>query len=163
MKTAFIDRDGTIVQNSGFINSPQQMVQRPFVRLAIRGMQNLIDCGWQIIVVTNQGGVGAGFITESTLREINALLIGRLAERGIFLRNFRYCPHHPQAKCGCRKPLPGMLQLSAAEDDATLEESIMIGDDDCDIAAGQAAGVKATYRVGSEAGWEAFDLSKWPE
>lgn len=160
MKTAFIDRDGTIIQNTAFINTPEQMIDRCFVRGAVKGMMNLQHHGWQLVVVTNQGGVGKGFLTEPTLREINAVLIGRLAERGIKLKNFRYCPHAPEDGCDCRKPSPGMLFRSVVEDYATLHESIMIGDDDRDMECGKLAGVRACYQVTKEEGWNAFDLSE---
>lgn len=158
MKTAFIDRDGTIIDNAGYVNTVEQMLAKRFVPGALEGMRRLRNLGYQIVIVSNQGGVGAGFLTEATLREINAALLGRLAEHGLYVRNFRYCPHHPEAKCGCRKPLPGMLQLAAAEDDATLCESIMIGDQDCDVVAGAAANVKLCFRVSPE-GWGDLDAT----
>lgn len=154
MKTAFIDRDGTIIENTGFVNTVEDLLAKRFTIGAISGMKSLRARGYQLVIVSNQSVVGIGVITEATLREINAALLGRLGEHGIYVRNFRYCPHAPEAGCACRKPMPGMLLDSALEDGAELSQSIMIGDQECDMEAGKRAGVKRTILVPSSGSWQ---------
>ncbi len=127
---------------------------------ALQGLRLLQKAGYRIIVITNQSGVARGKFDEASLRAFHDCMVSWFGARGIMLTAVYYCPHYaagtlPQyaIACGCRKPEPGML-LRAAEDHALdLARSWMVGDRDCDIGAGRAAGCR-TIRIGRNADGE---------
>ncbi|MFC5449121.1 D-glycero-alpha-D-manno-heptose-1,7-bisphosphate 7-phosphatase [Paenibacillus aestuarii] len=149
-KTAavFLDRDGVInecmTSRVRHVNSPNQLHLIPGVSQAIRELRT---AGFMIFVVTNQGGVGAGFLKESTLRLIHDRLKDELAKDDAFVDDIAFCAHKPTAGCICRKPEPGMIKDLAKRYGIDLSKSFMVGDMDTDIAAGAAAGVR-TIKIG---------------
>lgn len=165
MKAAFLDRDGTIIENTSYVNHIAHIAHRPWVHGAIEGMKRLQAAGYELIIVTNQGGIGAGFLREEMLERIHHVLDLRLAQEGVFLTGVFACPHHPDANCGCRKPKPGLLEIAAHECGVDLAASIMIGDSESDVAAGLAAGLRASIQLppsfpaGSGRDWLTLDLT----
>jgi D-glycero-D-manno-heptose 1,7-bisphosphate phosphatase len=141
---AFLDRDGTIVdQSGGFLNNVDQMSAAEFLPGAVDALKRLQAIGYQLHVVTNQGGVGAGYITELTLCEMHLVLFERLNAEGVRLSSIKACKHKPDAGCECRKPKPGMLHSIAQRFEIDLAQSIMIGNDITDVQAGNAAGCRS--------------------
>jgi histidinol-phosphate phosphatase family protein len=157
-RAAFLDRDGTIFENQGFVNTEADARGMPFVPGAVGKIQQLESLGFAPVIITNQGGVGRGFLTEETLGKITDVLACRLYIWGIRAPTF-YCPHDPDAGCACRKPKPGLILRAAEELDLDISASIMIGDRQSDVDAGKAAGCQASYLLGPER-WAAFDLSR---
>jgi len=153
---AFLDRDGTIIdQSSGFLNNVDQMRFVDFLPGAVDALRRLQAIGYQLHVVTNQGGVGAGFLTELVLCEMHLVLFERLNSEGVHLSSIKSCKHKPDAGCNCRKPKPGMLHSIAQRFEIDLPNSIMIGNDVTDVAAGNAAGCRS-YLLSR---WQDLDLS----
>jgi len=153
-KAVFLDRDNTVIEDPGYISDPKVVKLLPGVELAIK---SLSQCGYKLVVVTNQSGIARGLLTEQTLEKIHAELRRQLSERGAHLDAIYYCPFHPEGtieeyakESDLRKPQPGMLQLGAKELDIDLSQSWMVGDSARDIEAGQRAGCK-TIRVRSRA------------
>ena len=144
MKAVFLDRDGTIVVEKGYITVPEKIELIPGVAEAIIRLR---QAGWKVFVVTNQGCVGRGMITEDELGEIHFRMVSLLGAEGAVLDGIYACPHHPEGsvpdyaiECDCRKPRPGMMERAAAEHDLDLSQCVMIGDTKRDLEAARAAG-----------------------
>ncbi|MEE2923587.1 MAG: HAD family hydrolase [bacterium] len=144
MKVAFLDRDGTLNIDYGYVHKPEDV---ELVSGAKQALHKLIANDYELILVTNQSGIGRGFFTEEQLHETNERLQDLLELK--FLKIY-FCPYHPQAKVlkyrkvsSCRKPEPGMI-LQAFEDFPQIdrEQSLMIGDSIRDVEAGISAGLK---------------------
>jgi D-glycero-D-manno-heptose 1,7-bisphosphate phosphatase len=144
-KAIFLDRDGVIVEDTGYISSPGELILFPDIIPVLKKLQHC----FRLIVVTNQSGVARGYFTEEDLFVINERVIQMLAHHSVGLDAIYYCPHHPQVgndeyriKCECRKPKAGLLRLAAEEFGIELEKSFLIGDQETDIQAGRAIGIK---------------------
>ncbi len=149
-KAIFFDRDGTLVEDPGFINHPDQVKLLDGVAEALNEFTAM---GYKLIVVSNQSGVARGIVTEKVLDEIHNRLKQLLAEDGVRLDGIYYCPYHPDGavpkyrkESDWRKPSPGMLLAAADEMDIDLGRSWTIGDSGRDIKAGLQAGCK-TIRI----------------
>ncbi len=145
-KAIFLDRDGTLIEDPGYLNHPEQVKLLEGVAEALIELRNM---GYMLIVVTNQSAVARGIVSEKILGEIHNRLRQLLTERGAYLDQIYYCPYHPDGvipkyrkESEWRKPNPGML-LAASEDmDIDLSQSWKIGDSSRDIEAGLRAGCK---------------------
>jgi len=149
-KAVFLDRDNTLIEDPGYLSDPKGVTLLPGVELALK---SLTQCGYKLVVVTNQSGIARGLLTEQTLEKIHSELRRQLSDRGAHLDAIYYCPFHPEGtieefakESELRKPQPGMLQLAAKELDIDLSQSWMVGDSGRDVEAGQRAGSK-TIRV----------------
>jgi D-glycero-D-manno-heptose 1,7-bisphosphate phosphatase len=149
-KAVFLDRDGVInevlTNRVKFVNHPNELYLLPGVGEAIK---RLNDAGFAIFVVTNQGGVGLGFLKEDMLKRIHERMRKDLASFGATVKDIAYCPHKPKAGCRCRKPGAKMITDMADKHKIFLDESYMIGDRDVDIEAGRKAGL-LTILVGGD-------------
>jgi D-glycero-D-manno-heptose 1,7-bisphosphate phosphatase len=144
-RAVFLDRDGTVSDEVGFVNHIDRYRLLPRSAEAIR---RLNQAGFLALLVTNQSGVARGIFDESLLEEIHATLNRWLADAGARLDGIYVCPHHPteglaawRRECDCRKPRPGLLTRAAAEHDLDLSASYMIGDTAADIETARNAGV----------------------
>lgn len=145
-KAIFLDRDGTLIEDPGYISHPNQVELLPGTARALVQLKQL---GYKLIVVSNQSGVARGMVTEKTLGQIHHRLKQLLAADGAYLDQIYYCPYHPEGavakyrkESGLRKPNPGMLLLAAEEMDIDLSQSWMVGDKYEDVSAGRQAGCK---------------------
>ncbi len=145
-KAIFLDRDDTIIDDPGYISSPEQVKLLPGVIDALKSFKSL---GYKLIVVSNQSAVARGIIDENKLAEIHERLERILANNGVFLDKIYYCPFHPDGsveeyskESELRKPNPGMLIQAGKDFDIDFKESWMIGDSYRDVAAGIAVGCK---------------------
>ncbi|RHW42198.1 HAD family hydrolase [Neobacillus notoginsengisoli] len=150
-KAIFLDRDGVLnevlTKRVKFVNHPKQLF---LLEGASEAVARLSKAGDPIFIVTNQGGIGLGFMTEEKLEKVHKRLCELLAEEGGMISGIAYCPHKPHAGCRCRKPNPGMLVGLAEEHGLDLTESVMVGDHERDIEAGIAAGCKTVFIGTSE-------------
>jgi D-glycero-D-manno-heptose 1,7-bisphosphate phosphatase len=142
----FLDRDGTINEEVGYIESLDRFIIIPAACDAIR-LINQSDM--KAVVITNQAAIAKGFATEAFVREIHGHLQGMLQQKGAAIDAFYYCPHHPtegspayRRICNCRKPAPGLFLQAARDMDIDLDASFMIGDRYRDMEAAHRAGVK---------------------
>jgi len=145
-KAIFLDRDDTLIEDPGYINSPEQVKLLDGVPEALIELKAL---GYKLVVATNQSAVARGIVTEKVLGEIHDRLRHLLAERNAFLDQIYYCPYHPEGvvpkyrkESNWRKPNPGMLQQAAQEMDIDLGQSWCIGNSSRDVEAGRRAGSK---------------------
>jgi len=145
-KAIFLDRDGTLIEDPGYINDPGQ------VKLMDGAAEALIELramGYKLVVVSNQSTVARGIITEKVLGEIHNRLEQLLAEKHASLDRIYYCPYHPDGvvpkyrkESDLRKPKPGMLQLASRELSLDLDKSWIIGNSSRDVEAGLLAGCR---------------------
>lgn len=138
-KACFLDRDGVINEEAGYVSSPKQLKIFPFAPLAIKLLN---EKGIKVIVITNQSGIERGYFDRETLLEIHQKLRRELAKEGAFLDAIYYCPHHPDQNCLCRKPKTGLFSEAAKDFDVHPGQSWTIGDKDTDLEAGRKAGTK---------------------
>jgi D-glycero-D-manno-heptose 1,7-bisphosphate phosphatase len=147
----FLDRDGVINEvlshRVKFVNQPKDFYLLDGVGEAIKIFN---EAGFKVFVVTNQGGVGLGFMEESVLQDVHTKMTADLKVFGAEIDDVAYCPHKPKAGCACRKPKPKMILDLADKHQIDLAKSYMIGDREPDIEAGKEAGVK-TILVGERA------------
>jgi len=142
----FLDRDGTINEQMGYINHISRFVMLP---RAAAGIRLLNEQGIPVVVVSNQSGLARGYFPESLIQEVHAKMNAALAEAGAHVDGIFYCPHHPEAKeerlrlaCDCRKPKPGLFLQAAAELDLDLGRSYVVGDRWSDLKAAAAVQAK---------------------
>jgi len=152
-RAVFLDRDGVIIEDVGYLNECSRIKFLPRVSEAIKLLNKN---GFKVIVVSNQAGVARGYFTEETVEEINRNTQESLAKQGAFIDKIYYCPHHVEGTveeyrkdCYCRKPNPGMIEEAATEFGIDLKNSFVIGDKITDIEAGHRAGCK-TILLASE-------------
>lgn len=131
-RAVFLDRDGTINVDVGYPSRWDQITIYPYAFDAVRRLK---AAGYLALIVTNQSGIGRGFLTEDDLADIHARMREEFARRGISIDGIYHCPHYDAAAyaagtaaCLCRKPEPGMALRAAAEHDIDLRRSYMIGD-----------------------------------
>ncbi len=152
-KAIFLDRDGTINQNMGFVRRPEEFVLLPHAADAIRAIN---QSDYLAIVVTNQPVIARGEASVEQLQEIHNKMETLLGNEGAYVDAIYYCPHHPdkgyagevkslKIDCDCRKPKPGMLLQAARNYNIDLSQSWMVGDSERDILAGNAAGCRTAY------------------
>jgi D-glycero-D-manno-heptose 1,7-bisphosphate phosphatase len=141
---AFLDRDGTLNEEVGYVRTPEDLQLVPGAAAAVR---RLNDRGITVCVISNQSGVARGFLTEADLTGIHAKLTDELRREGARADRIYYCPHHPAAgiapfnvECDCRKPAPGMLLRAGQELGIDLSRSFVVGDSVVDMQAGLAVG-----------------------
>lgn len=141
-KAAFFDRDGTLIYDVGYLSKVEQIKIIPEM---INLCKYLSDSGYELFVVTNQSGIARGYFNEKFVKQTHVIIKNSFEQYGINLKAFYYCPHHPEygTLCDCRKPKPGMLLKAAKEFNLNLHESLMFGDKELDIQAGEAAGCKS--------------------
>ena len=142
----FLDRDGTLLEEAGYLDRIERLVFFPFAIDAVRLFNR---AGFAVVVITNQSGVGRGMYAEEFVGHVHGVIDERVREGGGRIDRFYYCPHHPTAEieryrkdCDCRKPGPGMLRQAAADLRLDLSRSFAIGDKWTDVAAGRAAGAR---------------------
>ncbi|ARU63492.1 D-glycero-beta-D-manno-heptose-1,7-bisphosphate 7-phosphatase [Tumebacillus avium] len=141
-KAVFLDRDGVINDHVTYVNTPEDLILFPGVGKAIK---KLNDAGYKVFVVTNQGGVGLGFMKEDNLRAVHDKMERELEQDGAILDEIAYCPHKPKSNCACRKPEPKMILDLAEKYNIDVKQSYMVGDRDTDVYAGQKAGAKTIF------------------
>ena len=143
---AFLDRDGVLNHDAGFVHRPEDF---RWIEGAQEAVRYLKERGCLVFVVTNQSGVAQGLYEESDVAALHGWINRELARVGTQVDAFYYCPHHPEGAraryrrvCDCRKPAPGMLRQAMAEWPVDAARSFLIGDQPRDLEAAEAAGVR---------------------
>lgn len=144
-KTIFLDRDDTIVPDRGHLDNVEGIELLEGAGEALREMRRL---GYKLVLVTNQSGIGRGWFESAIVDAQHERLEELLAPYGVAFDAIRYCPHHPEAGCACRKPEPGMLLDAGRELGTDFARSWMIGNSESDIGAGRAAGCRTIQITG---------------
>lgn len=128
----FLDRDGTLIEDAGYLDRLSQIKLLP---RAAEALKLLRKAGFYLFVVSNQSGVARGYFPESRVRKVHRKLQAMLRAKGARIDRFFYCPHYPGGKvksyakvCGCRKPRPGMVKQAARSYPVDLKRSYVVGD-----------------------------------
>lgn len=135
----FLDRDGTINEEMGYINHVSRFTLLP---QAIPAIRRLNEAGVKVVVITNQSGAARGYFPPSLVAEVHGHLKRLLAEAGAHLDGIYTCLHHPEEDCACRKPKPGLIQQAARDLDLDLGCSYLVGDRYKDVETAANAGVQ---------------------
>ena len=142
----FLDRDGTLIEEAGYLDRFERVSIFPWTIDAVRLLGR---AGFKVVVVTNQAGIAKGMFDETFVQETHRRLADRFAAGGARIDGFYYCPHFVDAPveayrqdCVCRKPKPGMLRQAAREHGLALDRSFVIGDRWSDVEAAQAVGAR---------------------
>ena len=135
----FLDRDGTINEEMGYINHLSRFRVFPQAAPAIR---RLNEADLKVVVISNQSGVARGYFPLALMEEVNRYLVKHLAAGHARLDGFYVCTHHPNEGCPCRKPKPELIERAARDLDLDLKRSYLIGDRYTDVQTAANAGVK---------------------
>lgn len=154
-RAIFLDRDGTIIEDAGYLSDPQNIRPLPGVK---KVLESLRDQGYLIILITNQSGIGRGFFTRNQYMLLHAFLVKEFQdEDSLSLIDDTYiCPHKPEDKCVCRKPSPYLILQAAKDYDIDLSQSYMFGDKESDVKAGERAGCKESHLITNQQNLEYY-------
>jgi D-glycero-D-manno-heptose 1,7-bisphosphate phosphatase len=159
-RAVFLDRDGTIGEEMGYVNHVDRFQVFPFAAGAIRQL-NQADI--PVIVVTNQSGIARNIFPESLVHEVHKKMVAELAAGGAWIDAIYFCPHKSEDACECRKPNPGLLQQAAREHALDLSASWVVGDRYADLEMAHAAGARGLLvMTGYGRGEYVLHRSTWP-
>ena len=143
----FLDRDGTLVEERGYLDRLDLLELFPYTADALRLLNR---AGYATVVITNQSAIGRGIIDEAFLATVHGEIDARLSLGNARIDRYYHCPHHPDAEvaplrrvCRCRKPAPGMIEQACREMGLDPGRSVMVGDRWLDVRCGKAAGARA--------------------
>ena len=144
-KAVFLDRDGVINEDAGYVYSPECF---RFLEGIFEFCRTAQELGYLLIIITNQAGIARGYYSEEDFQRLNVWMLDEFMKKGVDIAEVYYCPYHPEHGVGQykldsndRKPNPGMIFKARADFDIDLHNSILIGDKESDIEAGRRAGV----------------------
>jgi D-glycero-D-manno-heptose 1,7-bisphosphate phosphatase len=159
-RAVFLDRDGTIGEELGYVNHIDRFQIFPYAAEAIRQL-NLAEI--PVIVVTNQSGIARNIFPESLVHEVHKKMVAELAAGGAWIDAIYFCPHKSEDACECRKPNPGLLERAAREHSLDLGSSWVVGDRYADLEMGRAAGARGILvMTGYGRGEYELHRSIWP-
>jgi D-glycero-D-manno-heptose 1,7-bisphosphate phosphatase len=137
----FLDRDGTIIHDCGYIKKPSEVVFYPQAFYALR----LLQPHFELFIVTNQVGIAKGILKANEVERINQRVASVLADQGVRIRDTYVCTHTREDNCSCRKPKPFFLEQAADRYGIDLKGSFTIGDHTCDVQLAHNAGACGLY------------------
>jgi histidinol-phosphate phosphatase family protein len=138
-KIIFLDRDGTINKDEGYTNNVGDYKLLPNT---VKGLQNLQNQGYKLIIITNQSGIGRGYYSENQMHKFNKHLLNKLKQDKINIERVLFCPHTPKENCNCRKPKTKLIEPYFTPD-FDKNNSYVIGDRASDIELANNAGIKS--------------------
>lgn len=144
-KIIFLDRDGVINKDPGGwtrYNYVTDWGEFVFLPGALDALRELTKAGYDIIIISNQGGISKGYFTEHQLNKVNERMVQEIKKYGGSIRKIYYCIHHDKDNCNCRKPKTGLFEKAAKELKLKFEGNYFIGDGLTDIDAGKRIGLK---------------------
>jgi histidinol-phosphate phosphatase family protein len=141
-RAAFLDRDGTIIVDPGYLKSAADVELLPG---AVEGLRTLAELGYALVVISNRAGVGRGLISPAEAKAVHDAFVDQLRSHGVQLAGAYYCDHAPWDGCHCRKPGFAMVEQAIRELDLDVDRSIMIGNRPEDLDAGRGAGCRVAY------------------
>jgi len=145
-KSIFLDRDGVINHEIGYLYKPKDFV---FIDGVFEASRHFIDLGYKIIIITNQSGISRGYYQEKDFHKLTRWMLDQFKINSIVIHDVFFCPHGPNDDCVCRKPKPGMILDAAKKHNINLKDSWLIGDKEVDIEAANNAGICNTIIVKS--------------
>lgn len=156
----FLDRDGTLIHDAHYLTDPRQVRLYKDVPAALRVLR---ETGFKLVIVSNQSGIGRGWVSHSTVDRINRRLEKILrASSGVRFDAVLFCPHAPWDKCVCRKPEPGLIRRARRELALDLRKAYMIGDKIIDVLLAKKVGIKGILLLTGHGGAEASQCRRLP-
>ena len=163
----FMDRDGTLSHEVGYVNHPSRFRLYPWTVDAVRAVNK---AGWLAVVVTNQAGAAHGYFPETLIQEVNETMRAAMNEGGARLDGIYFCPHHPTSgppslrlDCECRKPKPGLVLRAARELRIDVARSWTVGDKPADVRLAWNTGARACLvKTGYGLGELSYLAPGWP-
>jgi len=156
-RIAFLDRDGVINVDNGYVHKWEDIV---FVEGVTTALCKLQSMGFTLIIVTNQSGIGRGLYAEEDFINLMEQVVKYFKKVGVVISQYYYCPHHLSSKnpkyaisCTCRKPNDGMINQALVDFNGDRKNSILIGDRDTDILAGQKAELAHSFLLSTGTTW----------
>jgi D-glycero-D-manno-heptose 1,7-bisphosphate phosphatase len=153
----FLDRDGTLNEDPGYLGDPDKVVLFPQTGKALALLKNQLN--FKLIVISNQSGIARGLLSVQDVDSVNEKINNILSDDNVQIDAFYYCSHHPDYsstdECSCRKPSPELVYKAALDFDINLKNSYFIGDTPADVECGKNAGLK-TILVHTGYGQESF-------
>ena len=146
IKTIFLDRDGVINKEVKYLYKIKDF---EFIDGIFDVCLSFKKAGYQIIIVSNQSGIGRGYYSKNDYKILTKWLVNKFKQKNIDILDTFYCPHSPNDSCNCRKPMPGMFLAAQKKYDIDMKKSWMIGDKETDIQAAIASGISNTILVSS--------------
>lgn len=150
ISTLFVDRDGTINVEKGYVHS---LATFEYIPGSLEALRLASQGGLALYIITNQAGIARGYYSEEQFVDFTRQMLGMLAREGVAVEGVLYCPHHPQGaveryrvECDCRKPATGLLERTLTARNLDARHAAMIGDKNSDIEAGKRMGMR-TYLV----------------
>ena len=138
-KVIFLDRDGVINHDSGYIGKIENF---HFIDRVFEACKYFISIGYEIIVITNQSGIGRGYYTQNDFEELTKYMLQKFEENGVKILRVYHCPHSPEVNCSCRKPNTKMIEDACRDFEIDLNKSWLIGDKISDIKTAINANIK---------------------
>ena len=146
IKTIFLDRDGVINKEIGYLHEINKF---EFIDGIFDACKHFQEVGYEIIIITNQSGISRGIYSENDYNALTTWMIKEFISKGVSILDTVHCPHSPEEKCYCRKPLPGMFLKCKKSMNINMKLSWAIGDKETDIIAAKNAGIDQTILVRS--------------
>ncbi len=147
-RAVFIDRDGTINRDTGYVSDKESFEILPG---ALEGIRLLRKAGYLIVIVTNQSGIARGYYSEADYRRLTGYMLELFSREGVIVDRVLHCPHHPDDGCSCRKPRTGMGLSAAADLNIDLGSSFVVGDKLSDVSFGRSLSA-GTVLIGNDRG-----------
>lgn len=155
MKVAFLDRDGVINKDTGYLYKVDEF---EFIPGCVAALKQLADKGYRLMIVTNQSGIGRGYYTEQDYQALTTWYRGELLVQGVPIQGVYHCPHSPESECDCRKPKAGLFRQALRQHpEINFSQSLMVGDKLSDLTAASRIGIHRLILVGNKKG--AYDTS----
>ena len=156
-KAVFLDRDGTINIDHGYVHEIEKFQFIPGAKDALKILQ---EHKFKLIIITSQSGIGRGYYKEEDYHALMKYMFEELKKQGIKIEAAYFCPHAPDAGCKCRKPQPTLINKAAEDFNIDLKESYVVGDKTADVKIGELAGCKAVLVKTGKAGQDkAFKIN----
>ncbi len=156
----FLDRDGTISEEVGYLN---HLSRFRMLECAAGAIRRLKDAGFPVFVVTNQSGVARGYFPDTLVTQVHAEMTRQLEAAGVKLDGIYYCLHRGEDGCECRKPKPGLLERAAREHGLDLGRSVVVGDRYLDIELARRVGARGVLvKTGFGRGELEWHTAAWP-
>jgi len=146
IKTIFLDRDGVINKEVGYLHKIKDF---KFIDGVFDACLYFRSLDYQLIIVTNQSGIGRGYYNEDDFHIVNNWMLEKFSKKDINILDVFFCPHGPESDCDCRKPKPGMFNQANNKYGIDMKNSWMIGDKEADVQAAKTAGIQNTILVKS--------------
>ena len=143
-KAIFLDRDGVINHDRGYVNKIEDF---RFVESIFETLRNFQEKGFSLFIVTNQSGIGRGYYTKEDFDILTKWMLKELKKEKIHITKVYFCPHSPEERCICRKPNTGMFDKAFKDYKIDKKNSWMIGDKHSDIKAAVNAGINNTILI----------------